>query len=156
MKISLQPGEFIHLEVEGGVEWALLQQMVLDARAYESELPVALTDNLCEETRKDWEEFVLPDLLEGFSQQLKFVVEEILASSRRANQGPGVVTISKTDAWNWYGALNQSRLALEAKHHFGPGVENSLAAIPECAQSAFGHSRFYSLLQSLLLENLMA
>jgi hypothetical protein len=69
--------------------------------------------------------------------------------------GAGPLWITPGDAGQWYGALNQARLALEEIHHFGPGGNVDLAALPAHSRKAFLRSQFYCAVQSLLLEYVM-
>jgi hypothetical protein len=65
------------------------------------------------------------------------------------------VWIEPDDAFQWYGALNQARLALEDLHHFGPEDQVAIGELSPASRSAFFRSHFYLALQSLLLDHVI-
>ena len=68
-------------------------------------------------------------------------------------EASGEVFITKEDADNWYGALNQARLALEARYKFGPSEEiEDVGSFDDDKRSAFVRNQFYNALQGVLLE----
>ena len=63
--------------------------------------------------------------------------------------------ITREDGFSWYSALNQARLALEEKYHFGPGEEIEPGNLPIESRTSFLRSQFYCALQSLLLDHVI-
>ena len=55
----------------------------------------------------------------------------------------------------WYSALNQARLALEERYHFGPAETISLEGNDPVRRTAFMRSKFYCAIQCLLLDYVM-
>jgi hypothetical protein len=65
----------------------------------------------------------------------------------------GEVFITKEDAEDWYGALNQARLALEARYKFGEAEEfGEVGDFDDTKRSAFVRNQFYNALQGVLLQ----
>ncbi len=149
----------LRIDVETATEWLVLEQIAPDALAGGAErLPERLGALMDEEG--DWEELVIPELREFFSGQLRHVAEQITNAHREAEEdgGPaeGEVFIGRDEGEEWYGALNQARLALESRFRFGPtqGVENP-ESFSDAKRSAFIRSQFYCALQSVLLEHVL-
>ena len=109
----------------------------------------------------DWQEHVIPELQLEFSRQLDLVSED-LEKVRRQNleadgEGAGEMyefTIPFDHVEQWYGALNQARLVMQARYRF-PEVE-TVDTIVELFQSEnikpYLTSRFYVELQAALLD----
>ena len=108
-----------------------------------------------EELARDWREYVVPDLDAGFSAEVLHVATSMAAARVEAGGGPGPLWITRDDAFHWYSALNQARLALEERFHFGPGHNLDPAELPPVRRAAFLRSQFYCAIQSLLLEHVM-
>lgn len=99
--------------------------------------------------RSDWQEFVIPELSQGFTNQLA-TIERVLAGLDA--EAPEPIFIVKEEAELWYGGLNQARLALEERYHFhGDDPE----VMTPGKRTAWFRSQFYTSLQCLLLEFLM-
>ena len=104
---------------------------------------------------EDWEELVVPDLREGFQDELAEIGALIESAIFNAASGPGPIWITPGDAFPWYSSLNQARLALEEIHHFGPEEEADPRKMSPVQRAAFIRSGFYSDIQSLLLRHVM-
>jgi len=98
----------------------------------------------------EWDEWVVPDLVEGFTSQ-SLLVDASVAEARK--QTPPAIVIRPKHADLWYGAVNQARLSLQAR--FRLDVFESLDGVPEEVVKAYIRDRFYATLQSLLLEFVM-
>ena len=105
---------------------------------------------------------VIPELREFFSGQLRKVAETVfraqgkVAPEEKDWDAEGRLFIEREDGAEWYGALNQARLALERRYKFGPTQEvTSVESFPAAKRSAFIRSQFYCALQSVLLEHVL-
>ena len=97
-----------------------------------------------------WDEIVVPELEAEFSVQRKHVVKAVKNAQRSEVKE---IMIEPKDADLWYGALNQARLSLESKYHFGPREFAEPGEIKDPAmRSAFLRDEFYLTLQSLILK----
>jgi len=146
----------LRIEVEDAGDWQLIKGITHDAVSCEENLANRL-GNLIKDpaVAPDWREFIVPDLAEGFSADLLYVASLIAAARVEADGGPGPLWITRDDAFHWYSTLNQARLALEERFHFGPGEAIDPTALPPAVRSAFLRSQFYCAIQSLLLEYVM-
>lgn len=140
----------IRIDIESKLDWMIMQAIPHDARIAGVDLADRLGDALEDDASiSDWEEFVLPELKEGFGGQLAHI-EIVLASLDE--EAPLPIFIVKEDAGTWYGGLNQARLALEDRYHFfGEDPEEMAPG----RRTAWFRAQFYQTLQSLLLEFLM-
>lgn len=97
-----------------------------------------------------WDEIVVPELEVEFSKQRKHVVQAVKRAQRAKVKE---IVIEPREADLWYGALNQARLSLEAKHKFGPREFAEPGEITDREmRSAFLRDEFYLTLQSLILK----
>jgi hypothetical protein len=129
-------------------DWLILLQIADDG---DGNLAQQFSDLMDDDSM--WEDIVVPELEVEFSEQRRKVVAAILQA--REAEGDGVL-VEKADAEAWYGALNQARLAMEAKYHFGPRELRDPSELEESeARSAYFRNEFYCTVQSLLLEYVM-
>lgn len=154
MKIVLTPPEGLALQLEAPEEWSMLTGILRDARTPgfdgAGQVGAKMADTAA---AADWAEFVLPDLRVGFDQHLKTVLKAIETARFEAAGGPGTVRILRAEMFDWYAALNQARLALEARYHFGTSpLGGSLAKVTPLFLTAYYRSQFYCAVQSHLLE----
>jgi hypothetical protein len=146
----------MRIEIETPTDWLVLEQIAPDALdGGNDRLPQRLGALMDEQS--DWEEVVIPELKSFFSGQISCVVEGVKRGQEGVELGKeeasGEVFITKEDAENWYGALNQARLALEARYKFGESEEiEDLEDFDDDKRSAFVRNRFYNALQGVLLE----
>lgn len=141
------------IEVEDSGDWLLLKGITHDAVSCEEKLAHRLGKLIVDPAvAPDWHDYIVPDLEAGFSAHLITVASAIAAARVEFGGGPGPLWITGNDAWDWYSALNQARLALEDRFHFGPGQDLDPATLaPEC-RAPFLRSQFYCAIQSLLFE----
>ncbi len=143
----------LRIDAEDLTDWEVLHAIVHDAQRPEIDLANNLGNLIKDEsTAGDWEEYVIPDLREGFENQLSIVAKSVQEAVDQSAGEPGSVWIAPADGFPWYGALNQARLALEDLHHFGPGDSVAIGELCPASRSAFLRSHFYLTLQSLLLD----
>lgn len=145
----------LRLEIESPGEWAMLAQIASDADDQtQVSLPETLSALMDEDT--EWDDLVAPDLQLHFSEQLAHISTAIAHAEQQSEGEEGELFILRQDSEHWYGALNQARLALESRYHFGPTEDiEEIASFPPNKQFAFVRSQFYCRLQSVLLEYAM-
>jgi hypothetical protein len=143
----------LRIDAEDPSDWELLRSIIVDANDGKIDLASRLGGLISEEAgAADWEEYVVPDLREEFQDQLAQIGAAIEAASFHSQNGPGPIWITREDASAWYSSLNQARLALEERFHFGPSETINLKKLTPERQAAFIRSKFYCAIQSLLLE----
>lgn len=146
----------LRLDAENAADWNVLRAIVADANGCTTDLASRLGGMVSEEAgAQDWEEFVVPDLREGFQDELAQVGTSIESASFHAHDGPGPIWIPREHVFAWYSALNQARLALEEQYAFGPGEAVVAENLTPEAAAAFIRTRFYCAVQGLLLEHVM-
>ena len=147
----------LRIEVETATDWLVLEQIAPDALKGGAEnLPNRLSALMDEGS--EWDEIVVPELEDFFTGQLRMVRDTVHAAQQESTTDPpeGQFFIMRAEGAQWYGALNQARIALETHYHFGPGQElNAAESFPAPKRSAFIRSQFYCALQSVLLEHVL-
>ncbi|MFZ9935436.1 MAG: DUF2017 family protein [Luteolibacter sp.] len=153
MKITPTLEGGLRVDVEDAGDWFVLRGITRDAvcgdERLSSRLGALITD---EELSADWRDIVEPELQEGFEADLAHVAGAIRAAEEA---GDGHLWITPENAWHWYSALNQARLALHGIHHFESADGLSPADLEPAVRGAFVRSRFYCAFQSLLLDHVM-
>lgn len=139
----------LRIDLESPIDWMVLRCIPYDARG------VALADRLgtlmdADPQAEDWREFVVPELHETFDSQLA-AVEQALAEAGDGDS-PAEIFIRRDDGEQWFGALNQARIALEERYHF---IKEDPAAMTPGTRSAFFRAHSYQNLQYLLLRHVM-
>lgn len=147
----------LRLDTEDPSDWELLRAVIADAHAPTTEDLANRMGNLIAEEAgaKDWEEYIVPDLREGFQDELAEVGAAIESAIVESDGQAGPIWITPENAYPWYSALNQARLALEEQFKFGPSEELGVATLSPVRAAAFLRSKFYCAIQSLLLEYVM-
>ena len=156
MKVMPTLEKGLRIEVETATDWLGLEQIATDALEGGIEtLPTRLSALMDEES--EWDEIVVPELEDFFTGQLRMVRDTIHAAQQEStDSAEGMFLIMRAEGAQWYGALNQARLALETHYRFGPGEEvNEVESFPPPKRSAFIRSQFYCALQSVLLEHVL-
>lgn len=154
MRVQPLPQGGLAIQLESTEEWPMLTGVLRDARTPGFNAAGQVGCKMTGATdRKDWAEFVLPDLREGFDEHLKTVLKGIETARFEAAGGPGTVVISGAESFAWYASLNQARLALEARYQFSsrPPGDSSDSVDPEL-RAAYYRTQFYCGIQSLLLD----
>ena len=153
MKLVPSPPTGLCIEAADKSDWQLLLCILRDAQGAGFDLASHVGGRIDQaDGSHDREEFVLPDLREGFLADLKTVLIAIEAARLEAAGGPGQVWVSRDDACHWYSALNQARLALESVHHFGAGFAIDTETLDPSSLAACMRSHFYCAIQSILLD----
>lgn len=147
----------LRIDAEDAGDWTVLRSIIADAGAANGvDLASRLGALISKEAgAEDWEEYVVPDLREGFQDALAEIGVTIESAMFEADGGPGPLWISREDVFPWYSALNQARLALEEIFHFGYEEDIDPGDLPPAQRAAFIRSRFYCAIQGLLLEHVM-
>lgn len=146
---TLQGG--LRIDVETPLDWMVLRCISYDARAGGIDLADRVASSMGkDEEFEDWQEFVLPDLRDGFNAQL----DAIEGALSRAGDGeePAEIHIARDQADLWYGGLNQARLALEERYGFSSASPEGMTP---GKRSAWFRSQFYLHVQSVLLDHVM-
>lgn len=147
----------LRIDVETATDWLVLEQIASDALEGGAEKLPARLGALMDEA-SDWDEVVIPELQQFFSGQLRKVTETVGSAQRASDpeDAEGEIFIGPEDGPEWYGALNQARLALERRYKFGPTQEvTEVEKFSAVKRSAFIRSQFYCALQSVLLEHVL-
>lgn len=137
------------LAIEPGSEtdWEVLELITRDIGR-----PAHLAESLAGLMADDseWDEYVVPDLTSGFDRQAGYVAAAVQDAREHDER---VVYIKPKQADKWYGAVNQARLALEARYELSE--QSDFEDAPDELRSAYFRDRFYLMLQSMLLEYVM-
>jgi len=154
MKIEPTLEGGLRVDMESPLDWHVLMAIVHDARGVDKDLADRLGGLIEEDAgAEDWQEFVVPELREGFDDQLRAVAEAIGSAMHESQDGVGSVRIRRTDGAVWYGALNQARLALEELHHLSAGMPDALDEDQELEwRSASARSYLYGKIQHFLFD----
>jgi len=154
MKIEPTLEGGLRVDAESPLDWHVLMAIIHDARGAGEDLADRLGGLIGEDAAaEDWQEFVVPELREGFDDQLRAVAEAIGAGMRKAEEGVGFIRIKQADGSMWYGALNQARLALEELHHLSAGMPDALDEDQELEwRSASARSYLYGKFQHFLFD----
>lgn len=140
----------IRIDLESKMDWMIMLAIPHDARSAGVDLADRLSNELGDDPGfEDWNEFVVPDLRDGFGGQLE-LIEKALISIKPEEPEP--IFIVREDAEQWYGGLNQARLALEERYRF---QDEDPEEMTPGKRSAWFRSSFYQTLQGMLLEFLM-
>jgi len=132
----------IKLTPENDKDWAVLKAISFDAH---EELAARLGGLMDEESM--WEDIVVPDLETHFSGQLDHVVKAVNEGKEKDE-----ITIPKEEGELWYGALNQARLGLESKYHFGQEEDIEPDELEKEERQGYLRGRFYCTVQTVLME----
>lgn len=156
MKVSPTLEGGLRIDAEDLNDWEILHSILHDIRRGEGDLAQSLGALISEEAgAEDWNEYVVPDLREEFDQQASAVARAITGAMEKSGGESGSIWITRAEGFQWYGALNQARLALEELHHFGSTKDVSMDDLHPARRSAFFRSEFYSDVQYLLLAHVM-
>lgn len=135
------------IEPSSEIDWEVLEMITKDIGR-----PAHLAESLAGLMADDseWDEYVVPDLETRFNNQSRLVAAAI--QNAREHDEP-VVYIKPRHAEKWYGAINQARLALQARYKLES--QDDFEDAPAELRSAYFRDRFYLMLQSMLLEYVM-
>ncbi len=154
MKIAPTIEGGLRIDPENDIDWHLLRSIMLDANASNQDLAARLGNLIShEKISEDWQDIVVPDLRESFSDDLHHVYAAIETAFAFPKDNETPIWISPTDAHKWYSALNQARLELEEIYHFGQNPESDPKNRKPIRHDALLRSRFYCSLQSVILDH---
>jgi hypothetical protein len=146
----------LRIDAEEASDWEILRSIITDANGYPEDLASRLGGLISPEAgAEDWQEYIVPDLREGFQDDLHLIGAGIDAAIFHASGGPGSIWITPEDCFSWYSSLNQARLALEEHFHFGPNDISEVKNLTIEGRTAFVRSKFYCAIQGLLLDHVM-
>jgi hypothetical protein len=146
----------LRIDAEERTDWHLLATMADDAMDRGTRLADQLGGLITAEgIAEDWREYIIPDLDAAFQSDIVRVASAIQQAHDASNGDAGPLWIEREEGPVWYSVLNQARLALEERHHFGPSERIDPAGLPAERRAAFYRSQFYCALQSLLLDHVL-
>ena len=146
----------LRIDTDQPGDWDVLRSIITDANSHKDDLANRLGAWIGEEAgSEDWQEYIVPDLREGFQDDLHLVGAAIEAAIFHAAGGYGSVWITPEDGFSWYSSLNQARLASEENFQFGAGEDMEKINRTVQGRAAYIRTRFYSVIQELLLEHVM-
>lgn len=147
----------LRIDADSLTDWMILELICADA----SSLPgPPLYDQISSKMvqNDDWKEFVVPDIVTQFDEQISYVSRAI-SSAPRDEEHAGSIFITKKDAMTWYGAVNQARLSLEKQHSLSKLediiTKEDLQDLDPEVRAAVVRNHFYTSIQSLLLDFVM-
>ena len=147
----------LRIDADGPRDWDVLRMIVPDALTRDGDLATRLGELMTVgEAGEDWQEFVVPELRSLFDSQLASVAQAIEQAAAAVDNEAGPLPIPRSAAEDWYGALNQARLALEDRHHLHQHPEAAPESMPPARRSAWFRSQFYLAVQGILLDRVLA
>ena len=147
----------LRIDPETDEDWHILRSIVLDANGHGIDLANRLGGLITDESiAEDWQDIVVPDLRESFMDDLNHIQASIEAAAAFPKDGETPIWITRDDASIWYSSLNQARLALEEKYHFGPDPESDAKNLTPLRHEALLRSHFYCALQSFILKHALS
>ena len=138
----------LSVQPESDYEWSMLEMIPQDI-GLSGRLAESLAGLMDDES--EWDEWVVPDLVEAFDAQGAYVAEVIAKTRHSPEVLP--VFVTKDDVDSWYGAVNQARLGLHSLYQLDS--LDSLDDVSEEVAAAYFRDRFYTALLSLFLEYIM-
>ncbi len=144
----------LRIDPETDADWLILRAIILDANGHDTDLASRLGKMIHhEKIAEDWQDYIIPDLRESFSDDLHHVYAAIETAAAFPVGSDTPIWITREDAPKWYSALNQARLALEETYHFGPDPESDPKNFSPLRKDALIRSRIYCTLQGLILDH---
>ena len=157
MKIAPTIEGGLRIDPENNIDWHLLRSIMLDANVSHKDLAARLGEMISNrEIAEDWQDIVVPDLRESFSDDLHHVYAAIETAAAFPKDNETPIWITRADAHKWYSALNQARLELEEMYHFGQDPESDPKNLKPVRHDALLRSRFYCGLQSVILDHVFS
>lgn len=154
MKVAPTLEGGLRIDPETAEDWHVLRAILIDANSHDTDLATRLGGMVTDERiAEDWRDFVVPDLRESFADDLNQIQAAIETAAAFPNDGESPIWITREDAFSWYSALNQARLALEETYGFGPDPESDPSNLQPVRHEALLRSQFYCALQSFLLQH---
>jgi len=154
MKIAPTIEGGLRIDPESDEDWHVLRAIMLDANGMDIDLASRLGDLITDERlAEDWEENIVPDLRESFTDDLNHIYAAIETAAAFPQDDETPIWITRDDAFTWYSALNQARLALEEKYKFGPEPDTDPANLTPLRHEALVRSHFYCALQSFIIQH---
>lgn len=154
MKVAPTLEGGLRIDPETAEDWHVLRAILNDANSHDTDLATRLGGMVTDERiAEDWRELVVPDLRESFADDLNQIQVAIESAAAFPKDGACPIWITRDDAFSWYSALNQARLALEETYGFGPDPESDPSNLQPVQHEALLRSQFYCALQSFLLHH---
>ena len=97
MKVAPTIEGGLRIDPENEIDWHLLRSIILDASAATSDLAARLGDMISDEKiSEDWQEIVVPDLRESFSDDLHHVYAAVETAAAFPNENETPIWISRS------------------------------------------------------------
>ncbi|MDF1754241.1 MAG: hypothetical protein P1U89_15760 [Verrucomicrobiales bacterium] len=190
MRFTLRENEWV-LDFLNTAEWYFVYELpgLASGKGFSEEvknsmLPPPIVDKegnpVDSEDTDDWNEFVRPDLEDGFAQERAIVSNDIDAAEKTDNplewfyddeeipenfpEGPMWRVVVKTEhTEQWYSVLNQTRIMMNKEHGLAEDDSRFLMAlfgtdseeIPQEKALMLAQYEFYCVIQNILVENIM-
>jgi hypothetical protein len=189
MRFTLRENEWV-LDFLNTAEWHFVSEisdLASGARfakeISESILPCPIVDALGKpeysEATQEWDEFVKPDIVDGFAQDRLIVAQDIEKAEKVDNplewfeeeedipanlpEGPMWRVVVPTEhTEQWYSTLNQTRILMNKAHGLAEDGSRFLlsflgmsSGIPPEKALLLAQYEFYCVIQNILVENLM-
>ncbi len=147
----------LRIDAEEKIDWTVLSLICADATSMPGQ---PLADKLSQQAsthplseNEDWCDYVLPELNEKFSTQIKQVAKQIQDAKKdsdgKNSDGKGSLIIAPHQIDLWYGTLNQARLSLEEQYNI---TSKSLEELKDLERAALYRYEFYSHVQTWLIN----
>ena len=92
----------LRIDAESEADWHLLDMIITDAASCDRGLAERLADAIDDrEMAADWNEWVVPELEEGFEAELAFVKMTIESACHEASGGVGPLWVIPREAQRW-------------------------------------------------------
>jgi len=142
----------LRIDPENPKDWHILRAIVIDATQSHNDLASRLGAVITDERlSEDWNDIIVPDLRESFSDDLHHIQAAIETAAAFPKDKRSSIWVTREDAMQWYSALNQARLALEDTHRFSTSPDPDPKNLVRF--EAYLRSQFYCAFQSLLLRH---
>ena len=156
MKITPTLEGGLRVDFEDDYDWHVLLGITHDAVSCDEKLASRLADLIKDgQIARDWQEYIVPELEQGFQSDLAKVAAALAAARTASGGSAGSLWIKRDDAFHWYSALNQARLALHHLFEQRQKGEKPASGQKTPVRGAQIRSQFYCAFQSLLLDHAM-
>lgn len=141
----------LRIDLESKIDLAALQSITTDARSIARDLADRLADGITEPTiAADWKTYVTDELKHGFNGQLKLIDDALHEVKEPTGE---TLFITGENAMEWYGALNQARMALEERYLISDITD--INQLQGSERQALMRAQFYQTFQSMIFQYLV-
>lgn len=156
MKVRITQRGELRIDLEDLTDWGLLESLFQDIQLTKRPLAERMGEFVTDEgVAEDWQDLVVPDLNVRFEGEVSCVADAIEKAALSSDTDEGSILIRRSDAMQWYGALNQARLSLEEHYGFGSAEELDPSEFSADEYAAFLRGQLYLSIQSALLHHVL-